>query len=208
MSGVANYGPDEFAAEWNVPRGTMRRIERHAELLETWSARLNLVAASTLSQRWTRHFRDSAQLVRLTEPGLRWLDIGAGAGFPSLVLAAMEHGDISAVESVAKKCAFLQAVAADAGIEVTIVNARVETMTPVRADVIVARAAAPLAKLFDWGYRHMGSATRWVLPKGRQVVTEIEVAREQFDFEARLVPSVTDPDAAIVVATHVRRQRR
>lgn len=206
-----SYGASEFAAEFDVSRETMKQLERYAELLAEWQQRMNLVGPSTLPDLWERHFRDSAQLAALA-PTLGhkpvWLDIGAGAGFPGLVLATLGAGTVHLVESTAKKCRFLETVAAELrlGDHAIIHNQRVETLPRFRADVITARACANLAQLFDWGLRFAASSTMWLLPKGASVDEELAAARQRYIFDAELVPSRTDERARIVVATGVKRK--
>jgi 16S rRNA (guanine527-N7)-methyltransferase len=206
-----SYGRDEFAAEFDVSRETLAKLDRYAALLTEWQERMNLVGPSTLPHIWDRHLRDSAQLASLAPTfGHRpvWLDIGAGGGFPGLVLAILDAGDIHLVESIAKKCRFLQAVAdeLELGDRATIHNMRVEALPRFRADVITARACANLAQLFDWGVPFAASSTMWLLPKGASVDEEVAAARRRFSFDAELVPSRTDPQARIVVARGVRRK--
>ena len=204
-----SYGPSEFAAEFDVSRETMKQLECYAELLRHWQQHMNLVGPSTLPDLWQRHFRDSAQLATLA-PTLGhkpvWLDIGAGAGFPGLVLATLGAGTVHLVESTTKKCRFLGAVAAELelGDRAIIHNSRVETLQRFRADVITARACANLAQLFDWGARFAASSTSWLLPKGASVDDELAAARQHYVFNAELVPSRTDERARIVVATGVK----
>ena len=199
---------EEFAATFDVPRETLERLDRYAALLTDWQTRMNLVGPATLDDIWGRHFADSAQLLKLAEdlPG-PWIDIGSGAGFPALVMALLGRADVHLVEATAKKCRFLEAVADELGLAVTIHNARVESMPAFPAGVISARAAAPLERLFDWGLRFARPATRWILPKGATVDEELSAARTRFGFDAELVASITDPRGRVVVATRVRRGR-
>jgi 16S rRNA (guanine527-N7)-methyltransferase len=205
-----SYGPDEFAAEFGVSRETLAKLRRYGELLVEWQAQMNLVGPSTLPHLWDRHLRDSAQLAALAPVlGHRpvWLDIGAGGGFPGLVLATLGAGEIHLVESIAKKCRFLRAVAAELGLDNAVIhNERVESLARFRADVITARACANLAQLFDWGLRFAASSTLWLLPKGANVDEELATARQRFAFDAELVPSRTDERARIVVARGVKRK--
>ena len=205
-----SYGREQFAAEFDVSRETLARLDRYAELLVDWQGRMNLVGPSTLPDLWQRHFRDSAQLASLAPPlGHKpvWLDIGAGGGFPGLVLAALGAGEIHLVESIGKKCRFLQAVVDELHLADAVVHhARVEAIPRFRADVITARACANLAQLFDWGLRFAASSTLWLLPKGAAVDEELAAARRAWMFEADLVPSRTDERGRIVVARGVRRR--
>jgi 16S rRNA (guanine527-N7)-methyltransferase len=197
-----------FAARFDVSRETLEKLDRYAALLADWQERMNLVGPSTLPHIWDRHFADSAQLAALAPPASRWLDIGAGGGFPGIVLAVVGAGRIDLVESIAKKCLFLRAVIADLGLEsvATVRNARVESMPRFTADVITARAAADLTRLFDWGLRFASSGTLWLLPKGATVEDEIAAASARFAFDHDLRPSITDARGRIVVARGVKRR--
>lgn len=200
---------DAFQARFNVPRETLEQLDRYAALLTEWQTRMNLVGPSTLPNIWDRHFTDSAQLLPLAGTGRSWLDIGAGAGFPGLVLAVLDpDARLTLVESIAKKCRFLEEVVTTLGLEsqVTIENRRIETLPRAKFDIITARALAALNQLFDWGLPYAGSGTHWILPKGARVDEELEKATRRFAFEHRLVPSITDADARIVVARGVKRR--
>lgn len=182
----------------------MARLELYAAMLVEAQTRMNLVGPATLPELWNRHVRDSAQLAALAPAGLDWLDIGAGAGFPGLVLAILGGAPVTLVESTAKKCAFLQAVIDATLAPARVVNARVESLAPVRPHVITARACAPLARLLGWGLPHARPDTRWLCLKGARAADELAEARKAFAFDAELVHSLTDPAAAIVVLTGVR----
>lgn len=198
--------PEAFAEAFDVPRGTIDKLGRYEQLLVEWQARMNLVGPATLSDIWTRHFADSAQLTRLTPKGLAWLDMGAGGGFPGLVLATMGWGRVTLVESIAKKCRFLEAVKDALALEqVSILNARVEQLPTLGIDVATARAAASLDKLFDWGIRHVRPGGQFVFPKGRRWAEEVDAARTKFRFDLETFPSMTDPDARILVARNLKR---
>lgn len=198
-----------FAARFDVPRETLALFDIYAELLTDWQTRLNLVGPSTLPTLWDRHFTDSAQLLPIAGPGKSWLDVGAGAGFPGLVIALLDPtARITLVESIAKKCRFLIEVVAQTGLadRVTIENRRIESLPRAKFDVITARALAGLNQLFDWCLPYAGSGSQWILPKGVRVHDEVALALRGFAFEHALVPSLTDADARIVVATGVKRR--
>lgn len=198
--------PEAFAAAFDVPRGTIDALTRYQELLIEWQQRMNLVGPATLEDVWGRHFADSAQLVRYVPAGKTWLDIGAGGGFPGLVLAAMGWGRFVLVDSIAKKCRFLEAVRDALGLtNVTIRNARVELLPTLGVDIATARAAAPLEILFDWAIRHVRPGGTFVFPKGRRWSDEVDSARTKFLFDLETFPSMTDSDARILVAHNLKR---
>ncbi len=198
---------DGFATQFDVPRETLVQLDRYAELLCDWQTRMNLVGPSTLPQLWIRHFADSAQLLAVAGTGKSWLDIGAGAGFPGLVLALLDTtAQFTLVESITKKCRFLTEVVETLGLgdRVIIANQRIETLPRQKFDIVTARALANLAQLFDWGLPYAGSGTRWILPKGVRVAEEIEFAERRFVFSHDLLPSLTDPSARIVLTSGVK----
>lgn len=200
---------DAFADTFNVSRETMAQFDTYAELLADWQTRMNLVGPSTLSTVWDRHFADSAQLVALAGYGRSWLDVGAGAGFPGLVIALLDPAArLTLVESITKKCRFLEEVVEKLGLteQVTIENCRIETLPRQKFDIITARALASLRQLFEWCLLYAGSGTRWLLPKGARASDELTAAAQQFTFDYQLIPSKTDGDARIVIATGVSRR--
>ncbi len=80
----------EFELQTGVSRETYEKLDRYVELVKKWSPRINLVGRSTLSDIWTRHILDSAQLVSLCpKRAEHWLDIGSGGGFPGVVVGIM-----------------------------------------------------------------------------------------------------------------------
>ena len=198
-----------FAAEFDVSRETLAKLDRYAELLSEWQQQMNLVGRSTLPHIWDRHFRDSAQLLPIAGTGKSWLDIGAGGGFPGLVLAIIDpSARLVLVEATAKKCRFLDTAAheTDTASHIVVANVRIEALAGSKFDIITARAAASLETLFDWGLRFAGSGTRWILPKGARVQEELASAAQRFHFDHELIPSRTDSDARIVVAKGVKRR--
>jgi 16S rRNA (guanine527-N7)-methyltransferase len=200
-----------FVDEFDVPRGTMEKLDRYVALLTEWQRRFNLVGPSTLPVVWDRHIRDSAQLLALPPSEYRakaWLDIGSGAGFPGLVLAALGVSRVHLVESIAKKAGFLEAVseALELTAVVSVENCRIESLPAFPAGVITARACASLTQLFDWGLRFAARSTIWLLPKGASVADELVEAGRRFRFQHELVPSLTDERGRIVVAKGVTRR--
>jgi 16S rRNA (guanine527-N7)-methyltransferase len=197
------------AREWleaRVPRETIVKLERLVALLRDEALHQNLVAASTLDTIWARHIVDSAQLLALAPTSGRWIDLGSGAGFPGLVVALLGRHEVVLAESRAKRVAFLRAAIDNLRLEdrVSVAAGRIERMPQGAYDIVSARAYAPLDKLFATS-QHLGSPdTRWVLPKGRGAKAELDATRGSWQGDFRIVPSITDPDAAIIVAKHVR----
>jgi 16S rRNA (guanine527-N7)-methyltransferase len=209
-------GPEAFAEAFKVPRETIHRLARYADLLTEWQARHNLVGPSTVPHLWDRHFADSAQLIALAPEARLWLDLGSGAGFPGLVVAILKAGDpdfrMHLVESTAKKCAFLTVVAEATEAPVEIHAMRIEDLAraahKLEPEVVSARALAPLPELLDLAAPFFGPCTRGLFLKGRDAERELAAAATRWSFTSRLHPSLTAPDSAIVeIAGLTKRQK-
>ena len=186
----------------------MERLERFAELLLAENERQNLVSRGTLANVWSRHILDSSQLIRFAPADGTWLDLGSGAGFPGLVVAALWTGHVTLVEARKLRVDFLRQAAdvLELGERAYILCAKVEAVPPRPYDVISARAFAPLDKLLRLGLPFSSAGTVWILPKGRNAKTELEAARFSWQGDFRIEPSLTDADAGIIVARGVQRR--
>lgn len=190
----------------DASRETSARLDALAGLLGKWNPRINLVAPSTLADLDARHVADSAQLWPLRPPGARtWADLGSGGGFPGLVIAAMGEVAVTLIESDGRKCAFLREAARAMGLSVTVLDQRAEAAPPQGADVVSARALAPLPALLPLVARHVAPGGTALLMKGRGWAEEVEAARAEWRFDLDARPSVTDSSAKILVVTGLAR---
>jgi len=202
---------DELAArawvesECNVPRETMQRLDGFVDLLRDENDRQNLVSRGTLDQLWLRHIADSAQLLRLAPAGASWVDLGTGAGFPGLIVAALHDGPVTLVEERRLRAEFLHRAAEAMGLRIEIIHCKAERVPARPFDVISARAFAPLEKLLSLGTAFSTQKSLWLLPKGRNAETELAALDPSWQGDFRLEPSVTDTEAQIIVAEGVRR---
>jgi len=192
------------AAGRDVPRETFRRVERYAALLEEESGRQNLISRSTLDALWERHILDSAQLVRF-EPvvGAPWVDIGSGAGLPGIVIACLVEGPVTLVEPRRLRAQFLETVVKELGLNASVACAKVERITG-KFDVLTARAVAPLDELLRISHHLSTENSQWVLPRGRNAVSELASTRRSWQGRFHVEPSMTDPQSGIVIGTGVR----
>ncbi len=216
-------GPNDFARVFDVSRETCARLDTYAALLRQWQKTINLVAPNTVDTVWHRHFADSAQLYAHIPPSARHLvDLGSGAGFPGLVLAIMAADKrpsggvddglkVTLVESDTRKAAFLRDVARQVGLAVDIMSTRIESITKsanlLAADVITARALAPLPKLFGLVEPLFKPDSVALFLKGKAVADEVEAAAKHWTFDLELVPSLTEVDARIAVVRKLERKK-
>lgn len=200
----ALWSAEQFQSVFDVSRETIDRLAAYESLLRKWNARINLVSASSLDSIWQRHFADSAQLFALAgvKSGL-WADLGSGAGFPGLVIAIMARESApdlqtTLVESNLRKCAFLQSVATELAPGTTILSQRAEDLSPLNANIISARALAPLESLLPLAERHLAKTGKCLFLKGAQAESELTAARRIWDSSAETIPSVTDPKGVVL----------
>ena len=194
--------PGALVEQIDVSRETMDRLAAYVALVEKWQQRVNLVSASTLPDIWMRHIWDSAQLASLVPAGTgRILDVGSGAGFPGLVLATLCDAEMHLVESDQKKAVFLQTVIRETGIRAIVHNKRIETMPPLGADIISARALASLDRLLELLKDQLVPGTRCLFLKGARAEVELAALDTRSDITRRLHPSLTNPEAFMVDLT-------
>ena len=181
----------------------IERLDILASELTAENQSQNLIAKATLDFMWQRHIADSAQLLEhapgdLSEP---WLDLGSGAGFPGLVIAAMRPAfEVVLVESRKRRIEWLERAAAAMGlINCRVEGARLENVQSFEVAVISARAFAPLDRLLNLSARFSTKRTHWVLPKGRSAAQEVKALPKHRRSMFHVEQSQTDPEAGIIV---------
>lgn len=193
----------------------MADLQAYRDLVATWNERMNLVGPSAMAAFWLRHAYDSAQLLPHAPAARIWADLGAGAGFPGVVLAILlketPGARVHLVESMAKRCVFLREVTRVLGLPVEVHNRRAEDTKLVGVEVVTARACAPLTRLLGFARPLLegkaGGQTIGLFLKGGNVEQELTEARAVWDFQAELRPSLSDPSGRILRIERLRRAR-
>ena len=201
--------PEEFAAAANVPRGTLEKLQAYAALLQQWQGAVNLVGRDTLDDLWRRHMLDSAQLAPHLPPRAETItDLGSGAGFPGLVLAIVTGLKVHLVESTGKKTAFLREAARITGARAEIHHGRAESVAPWPAEVITARAFAPLPALLDYAAPFLIAAegpVTCLFLKGRTGCEELTEARKTWTMSSDILPSLSDEAGMVLKLQDISR---
>lgn len=199
---------DRFAS---VSNETRERLITLVTLLREWQRVHNLVAPSTLEQIWRRHIADSLQLLDHAPPFSEWVDLGSGAGLPGLVIAIASRADdgrhVTLVESNAKKAAFLRAAICATDAPADVAAERIEAHSARmrgRADVVSARALAPLPKLLSLAGPYLHSGSVMLFPKGREYVQELDAASQCYEFDVVDYESTTDSGGRVLSITNLR----
>lgn len=203
------------AALWSalsVDAAGIERLRAFAALVEKWTVKINLIAKSTLPDLWERHIEDSARLClhAPANPSL-WADFGSGGGFPGIVAAIILSSRGAStrfvlVESDQRKATFLREAARTLSLPVEVRTERAESLAPLNAEIVSARALSALSTLCDLAERHLAPGGLAIFPKGDTYAEEIAEARKSWCFD---LETVTDPGhkGAILCLRSIERVR-
>jgi 16S rRNA (guanine527-N7)-methyltransferase len=204
---------DLTIAGQSVSRETMAKLEAFEALVRRWTPAINLVSASSLPEIWQRHVADSAQLFALCpRTAETWADLGAGGGFPGLVVAvlaqeALPKLAVTLVESDLRKATFLRETVRTLKLNARVLSTRIESVPPLAADVVSARALTALPGLLAYAERHLQPEGLALFPKGAKYEDEVAEARKLWSFDVDLQPSLSQPGAAILVIRKIERAK-
>ena len=204
-------------AMFDVSRETSERLDRFVKLLLATQRHTNLISRSSIPTLWTRHIADSLQLLDLAKPLPSqppvWLDLGSGGGFPGIVIACaladVPGACVHMIESSTKKAAFLRDAVSETGSPGIAHLGRIEDLGPKlgpSADVITARAVAPLRELCALIAPALKKGAQALLPKGQDLDTELTEATKYWNIKAEIVPSRTSPTGRILVVSGLTRR--
>jgi len=200
--------PDEFQALTGAWPERMAELSVFLERLTSANAVMNLVGPDSIPDFWHRHAFDSAQLMDLEPSASIWADLGAGAGFPGVVLAILLKGRPGAhvylIDSLGKRCRFLEEIVDELDLPATVINGRAEEQT-LKVDVVTARAVAPMEKLLGYAQPYMKRGAQGLFLKGEKAEAELQTASEVWQFDADLSVSRSDPRGRIVTVRNLRR---
>lgn len=202
---------DPFLAERNVSRETEDRLLVFADLLKKWTQKINLISKGSAEDIWDRHILDSVQVYDFAPPSFSlWLDIGSGGGLPGVVVAALaaqfEPGArIVMIESDQRKATFLRTALRELGLEGEVLASRIDAVASMGADVLSARALAPLDQLLAFADRHLKPGGTALFPKGKTADQEIDDSSTNWLFNIEKHASMTDASARILAIKDIKR---
>lgn len=183
------------------------RAVAYAELLATDGTVRGLIGPREVPRLWDRHLLNSAAVAPLVPDRARVVDVGSGAGLPGIPLA-LARPDLAVVllEPLARRVAFLDECVERLALDnVTVVRGRAEE-GPVRrslggADVVVARAVAPIERLAGWCLPLLRTGGRLLALKGSSAADELAAAGPLPGAADAEVREVGDPPTTVVVVT-------
>ena len=195
---------NKFVKSLNVSRETLNGFYEYETLLSKWNEKINLVSKNTLVDIWERHFLDSGQIIKHVEAsGKRWVDVGSGAGFPGLVVALLLRDrkidcDLVLVEKNLKKGFFLSEVIRKLKLSVEVVNDNIDTLEPLKADILTARAFSELNKLIEIAFRHRKKEGICLFLKGENYRMELDKTLNYWFFDYDIVDSLSSSSGKII----------
>jgi len=179
----------------------------YAQLLATEGTVRGLIGPREVPRLWERHLLNSAAIASLVPAGARVVDVGSGAGLPGIPLAlARPDLTVTLLEPLARRVAFLTECVHRLGLErVTVVRGRAEE-GPIRrqlggADVVTARAVAPLDKLAGWCLPLLRPGGLLLAMKGSTAAAELAATGPLPGAADALVTQAGDPPATVIVVT-------
>ncbi|RAN37710.1 16S rRNA (guanine(527)-N(7))-methyltransferase RsmG [Hyphomonas sp. GM-8P] len=205
---MENQDRAAFLAAEDVSRETLDRLDRVIDTLDAWRQRSNLIGPREWPVIWTRHVADCFQLLDHLPEDAKVVDLGSGAGFPGLIIAAARpEGHVTMIESVGKKCGFLRAAIEAAGLKATVRQERVESTGPIAADYVTARAFAPLPKLLDYAAPWLKQGATGLFLKGERWKEELTEASQTWNFAYEAIPSRVGGSGTILIVRELRSGR-
>jgi len=188
------------AAEVDVSRETLERLQALADLVLQWNNTVNLVSPSTIPQLWTRHIVDSLRLAPYLTRFETVADLGSGAGFPGLVISIALDISVVLIEADRRKASFLREAIRLTNSSARIHVGRIEDYTGPKFDTLTARAFLPLERLITISRHLLATNGRYLLLKGADALNEVDHAALTHCFSAKLHASA--PLAGGVLEIH------
>lgn len=207
---MSKFNWEEVSRNADVSRETFEKILKFLTILDSWRSRLNLIGPNEWDRIWERHILDCHQLRKHIPETAKILDIGAGAGFPGVILAAsaVATGHVTLVESNAKKCKFLQTVADQTNLPISIANSRIESASVISTDYVTARAVAPLEKLIEYALPAINQGAVALFHKGQTYKTELEFALKNWKIDYKVLPNEYSSNGVIIKISEAKRDRK
>ena len=171
----------------------VRQLLDYHALIKKWNKVYNLSAIRDPLESIKKHFLDSFSILEFIKPGLL-LDVGSGAGLPGIIIAIMKpKTNVFVIDSVGKKCRFMQTVKTELGLEnLTVINNRVESFNyPELFSQITSRAFASAIDTVNKTKHLIANDGRYLLMKGDNIALE-NIENMESKVHVLKVPFVSD----------------
>lgn len=182
------------------------KIQAYCELLAKWNEKINLIGRASINEIMERHVLDCLQISNyIANKDVDLADLGTGAGLPGIILAISGFTKVTLIDSDQKKCVFLREARRVLGLDLEILNVRVEELSNRKFDVIVSRALASLTDLLELSYPLMAPSSKCIFLKGINHEKELLEAKNKWMFDSFLHESKTGCGGVVLEVQNIRR---
>ena len=195
----------EIVSEFVLSKTQVDKLDFYLSSITKHNKHTNLVGKSTIENIWDRHVLDCLQLTKhITNKKLKILDLGTGAGLPGILLSIVGYQKVLMVDSVKKKTDFVRKIIKELSLTAKIQNKRIENPPISQHDIIVSRALAPLVKLLTYARMYSNKNTTSLFLKGRNAISEIDIAAKAYFFEFEKINSLSSDDGCILKINNIK----
>lgn len=194
----------------SITSDMLDKLEVYVDLIKQWQKHINLISSNDIDNIWERHIVDSAQLSFYHKEAKIWADIGAGCGFPSIILAILTPKEavkeFRLIEKNFKKTTFLAHVNKQLDLPIKIINQDVNKLEWYDCDIITARGFSSLMTIIDSLQRIKNDQTKFIFLKGKKIQQEIDELLKKWQIDYKLYQSHTDNTGCIIDICHIERR--
>jgi len=195
----------DIVSEFDLNKTQVDKIDFYLSYLIEHNKHTNLVGKSTIENIWDRHVLDCLQLTKyIINKKLKILDLGTGAGLPGVLFSIAGYQKVLMVDSVKKKTDFVRKIIKELSLTAKIQNKRIEKTPTSQHDIIVSRALAPLVKLLTYARMYSNKNTTSLFLKGRNAISEIDIASKVYFFEFEKIKSLSSNDGCVLKINNIR----
>ena len=195
----------DIVSEFTLNNTQVDKIEFYLSSIIKYNKHTNLIGKSTIENIWDRHVLDCLQLTKhITNKKLKILDLGTGAGLPGVLLSIVGYQKVLMVDSVKKKTDFVRKIIKELSLTAKLQNKRIEKPPTSEHDIIVSRALAPLVKLLTYARMYSNKNTTSLFLKGKNAISEIDIASNKFFFEFEKIKSLSSNDGCILKINNIK----
>ena len=195
----------DIISEFFLSKTQVDKLDFYLSTIIKHNKHTNLIGRSTIENIWDRHVLDCLQLTKhITNKKLKILDLGTGAGLPGILLSIVGYQKVLMIDSAKKKTDFVREIIKELSLTAKIQNKRIEKPPTSKHDIIISRALAPLVKLLTYARMYSNKNTTSLFLKGRNVISEIDIATKVFFFEYEKIKSLSSNDGCILKINNIR----
>jgi len=195
----------DIVSEFVLNKTQVDKLDFYLSSIIKHNKHTNLIGKSTIENIWDRHVLDCLQLTKhITSKKLKILDLGTGAGLPGVLLSIVGYQNVLMVDSVKKKTDFVRKIISELSLTAKIQNKRIENPPTSQHDIIVSRALAPLVKLLTYARMYSNKNTTSLFLKGKNAISEIDIASKKFFFEFEKIKSLSSDDGCILKINNIK----